>query len=108
VNTLQAKPNLYAFFTPGELLARIRALLRHRSSSPGDQVISIGTIVVDFAGRTVTKNNEPIKLTPTEYSLLVLFLQNAGKVLTHTYILQTVGDHRMLKRRSTCVCLLDN
>ncbi len=77
-------------FRTGELLARIRALLRHRASSQEDQVISIGDVVVDLAARVVKRNEDLIKLTPTEYSLLVLFIRNAGKVLTHTFILQNV------------------
>lgn len=77
-------------FRTGELLARIRALLRHRSSSPDDQTLVAGDVVVDLAGRTVTKKNEPVKLTPTEYSLFVLFAKNTGKVLTHTFILQSI------------------
>jgi two-component system KDP operon response regulator KdpE len=45
---------------------------------------------VDLAARTVKRNGEIVKLTPTEYSLLSLFVRNAGKVLTHQYILQQV------------------
>lgn len=77
-------------FRTGELLARIRALLRHRASSADDQVIATKDLLVDLTARTVTKKGEPVKLTPTEYSLLVLFAKNAGKVLTHTFILQNI------------------
>ncbi len=77
-------------FRTGELLARVRALLRHRSAPSESNVFTSGTLSVDTTSRTVKKNDEIIKLTPTEYSLLLLFIQNAGKVLTQNYILQQV------------------
>ena len=78
-------------FRTGELLARIRSLLRTRNDS-ADNVATIecNGISVDFSTRTVKRNNEILKLTPTEYSLLVLFLKNEGKVLTHHFILREV------------------
>jgi two-component system KDP operon response regulator KdpE len=74
-------------FSMGELLARIRAALRH--SIPGDNegVFITGGLTVDYAKRIVLKNNEEIKLTPTEYSFLKILARNAGKVLTHNQII---------------------
>lgn len=77
-------------FNSGELLARIRAALRvqiHEQSSP---VYKNGSLEVDFNSRIVKKNGEIIKLTATEYSLLILFIKNTGKVITHSYILNEV------------------
>ncbi|HEY4063609.1 MAG TPA: response regulator transcription factor [Puia sp.] len=79
-------------FRPGELLARIRAALRSAVlSEPGEApVIRSGSLEIDLSTRTVKKNNEWVKLTATQYSLLALFGRNAGKVLTHHYLLHEV------------------
>ncbi len=77
-------------FRTGELLARVRALLRHRNAKSENSIFTTGTLSVDTTLRIVRKRDEVIKLTPTEYSLLLLFIQNSGKVLTHNYILQQV------------------
>jgi two-component system KDP operon response regulator KdpE len=77
-------------FRSGELLARVRTALRHRHSTEHGSVFNSGSLTVDLAARTVKKKGEIIKLTPTEYSLLALFVHNAGKVLTHRYILQQI------------------
>lgn len=77
-------------FRTGELLARIRALLRYRSSGQEDQLFSSGDLAVDLSARTVTVRGETAKLTPTEYSLLELFVRNPGKVLTHAFVLREI------------------
>jgi two-component system KDP operon response regulator KdpE len=77
-------------FRTGELLARIRALLRYRSSGQEDQLFSSGDLAVDLSVRTVTVRGEEVKLTPTEYSLLELFVRNPGKVLTHAFVLREI------------------
>lgn len=78
-------------FRTGELLARIRGALRvHHSAAAGDPVFSFGSIFVDLEAHSVKRNNELVKLTPTEFALLTLFIRNAGKVLTHNYILQQI------------------
>jgi two-component system KDP operon response regulator KdpE len=77
-------------FRGGELLARIRALLRHRSSGLEDQVFTSAELVVDHGTRTVLVRGESVRLTPTEYALLALLVRNAGRVLTHTYLLVQV------------------
>ena len=61
-------------FRTGELLARIRALLRHRLSGKEERVFEAGDLSVDIAARTVSVRGQQIKLTPTEYSLLELFV----------------------------------
>jgi two-component system KDP operon response regulator KdpE len=77
-------------FRTGELLARVRAALRHQQMTEHGTVFQSGPLVVDLAGRVVKRNGEIVKLTPTEYSLLALFVRNAGKVLTHRTILQQI------------------
>lgn len=77
-------------FRAGELLARIRALLRHRSSGQEDVVFTSEDLTVDLSARTVTVRGQMVRLTPTEYDLLELFVRNPGKVLTHTFVLREV------------------
>lgn len=78
-------------FGTGELLARVRAMLR-RASGPaeGSAALEFGDIRVDLSLRTVARNGEPLHLTPIEYRLLAHLLGNAGKVLTHRQILREV------------------
>ncbi len=78
-------------FRTGELLARIRSALR--SNDNGEEtnaVFESGDLQIDFAARTVKKKAELIKLTVTEYKLISLFVQQAGKVLTHQYLLREI------------------
>ncbi|HTP79890.1 MAG TPA: response regulator [Bacteroidota bacterium] len=77
-------------FRTGELLARVRTALRHRHGIEEESVFVSGPISVDLAARTVRRNGEVVRLTPKEYALLALFIRNAGKVLTHQYILQQI------------------
>jgi two-component system KDP operon response regulator KdpE len=77
------------FRTP-ELLARIRTALRHRQPLEQEAVLQFGSVSVDLAARVVKKAGKIVKLTPTEYALLALFVRNAGRVLTHRFILQQI------------------
>ena len=78
-------------FRTGELLARIRSALRSiDNSEENDSVFIAGELQIDFVARTVKKKDELIKLTVTEYKLISLFVQQAGKVLTHQYLLREV------------------
>lgn len=77
-------------FRTGELLARIRSALRSVVADDGEPLISGNDLEIDLATRTVKKNNELVKLTLTEYSLLALLARNEGKVLTHQYLLRAV------------------
>jgi len=77
-------------FRTGELLARIRSSLRRNIVHEEQAVMHTGDLSIDFANRTVTRNQEKIKLTPTEYNLLTLFARNEGKVLTHHFILKEI------------------
>jgi len=77
-------------FNSAEILARLRAALRHVQPQGADAVFRSGSLEVDMAARVVRKDNKEVKLTPTEYSLLRLFVLHAGKVLTHQQILAEV------------------
>jgi two-component system, OmpR family, KDP operon response regulator KdpE len=78
-------------FRTGELLARIRVATRHeQDTQKGDPCITIGSLTVDVTSHSVLKNNNPVKLTSTEYNLLLLLAKNEGRVLTHQYILKEI------------------
>jgi len=77
-------------FRTGELIARVRTALRHKPSVHGSEMFTFKNLTVDLSSRTVKKHDEIIKLTATEYSLLALFVRNAGRVLTHRFILEQV------------------
>jgi len=78
-------------FKAGELLARLRAALRRADRGQREQpVFRTGDLVVDLAARRVSRKGQPVKLTATEFALLRLFIQHAGKVLTHRHLLREV------------------
>ncbi|CAN5819536.1 two-component system response regulator KdpE [soil metagenome] len=92
VKALDAGANDYLVkpFRTGELLARIRTVLRSANPQEENPVIDSEDLHIDLASRIVKKKNEIIKLTATEYTLLALFARNEGKVLTHQYLLRLV------------------
>lgn len=77
-------------FRTGELLARIRVAIRQSQGISEDPILKFGSLTIDLANHTVQKNNEIIKLTFTEFSLLALLAKNEGRVLTHQFILKEV------------------
>jgi two-component system KDP operon response regulator KdpE len=92
INLLDAGADDYVTkpFNTGEVLARIRVSLRHALRLDESPLFTCGQLQVDLNSRTVTVNRQEVKLTATEYSLLALFIKNAGKVLTHTYIIKEI------------------
>jgi two-component system KDP operon response regulator KdpE len=77
-------------FRTGELLARIRVAIRQSQGTPDSPIIQSGSLKIDSPNHTVHKNDDLIKLTSTEFSLLALLAKNEGRVLTHQYILKEV------------------
>lgn len=78
-------------FGMGELMARVRGVLRRTlQSGTGDAVISVSGLQVDLANHMVSKNGAQISLTPTEYDILKVLVQHAGKVMTHQQIILKV------------------
>ena len=76
-------------FAIGELLARLRAVLR-RAGPPGEPLIEIGAIRIDLDKGSVTIGEKPVHLTPHEFRILRVLAQNEGKLLTHRAILREV------------------
>ncbi len=78
-------------FGVGELLARVRATLRRKApAEPGSGVFRFGDVAIDQVNRTVTRDGVRVHLTPIEYRLLGVLVANAGKVLTHRFLLREV------------------
>jgi two-component system KDP operon response regulator KdpE len=77
-------------FGTGELMARMRVVMRRLSSTPDEPVLQVEDLRMDLTRRQVTVDKKQISLTPTEYEILRLLLQNAGKVLTHHQLLRQV------------------
>ena len=76
-----------------ELLARMRAALRHQLQSHGERpIFRTGELSVDLVRRIVKVGNKDVKLSPKEYDLLRVLVQNAGKVLTHKFLLGELWD----------------
>ena len=77
-------------FGGGELLARVRVLLRRAQPAGEVSIATFGDVQVDFTRRTVTKVGADVHLTVKEYALLRLLLQHRGKVVTHRQLLRDV------------------
>jgi len=77
-------------FRTGELLARIRVAIRQIQDTTNKPILEFGTLSIDLANHIVRLNNEILKLTSTEFSLLALLAKNEGRVLTHQHILKEV------------------
>jgi two-component system KDP operon response regulator KdpE len=77
-------------FGLSELMARIRVAMRHAAVSAPEPVFECGSLLVDLARREVNLAGVRVALTPTEYDLLRVMVQNAGRVLTHNQLLRQV------------------
>lgn len=77
-------------FRTGELLARIRVAIRQSNATADKPLLTFGSLTIDLANHIVRKDDEIVKLTSTEFSLLALLAKNEGRVLTHQYILKEV------------------
>ncbi|MDP9343416.1 MAG: response regulator transcription factor [Actinomycetota bacterium] len=79
-------------FAFGELLARLRALIR-RGPSDRPPLLSAGDVVLDPAAHTVTRAGRPVELSPREFSLLEFLMRHPGEVVSRTRILEHVWDY---------------
>jgi two-component system response regulator RegX3 len=79
-------------FSAGELVARIRAILRRGKGASRKAVITVGAISLDPAARIVSKHHEPVELAAKEFDLLHLLMANAGQVCTREEIMDEVWD----------------
>ena len=77
-------------FRSAELLARIRAAIRRNQTPNSNNILIFSDLEIDLTSRTVKRKNEIIKLTSTEFNLLVLLAKNEGRVLTHQFILKEI------------------
>jgi len=81
-------------FGMDELLARMRAALRHQLQVHGERpVFRVGDLSVDLVRRIVKVRDQEVKLSPKEYDLLRVLVQHAGKVLTHKFLLGELWDN---------------
>jgi len=81
-------------FNPRELVARVRAVLRRTSgAAPTAEILRAGALALDVGGHQVTLDGRALELTPTEFELLAVFLQNPGRAFTRLELLDRVqGD----------------
>ncbi len=79
-------------FNPRELVARVRAVLRRTTAAgaPAAGALSAGGLVLDLAGHAGALDGRPLDLTPTEFELLTVFLQNPGRAFTRLELLDRV------------------
>jgi two-component system phosphate regulon response regulator PhoB len=77
-------------FSPSELIARLRAVIRRAQPNAGDDVLQYADLRMDLVAHRVTRNGAPIHLGPTEFRLLRHFLQNPGRVFSREQLLDRV------------------
>jgi len=91
-------------FSPRELLARIKAVLRRRSPEAADDVVEIGGLRLDSGAHRVTANNSEVVLGPTEFRLLHFLMTHSERVYTRSQLLDQVwGDHVFVEDRTVDV-----
>jgi two-component system KDP operon response regulator KdpE len=90
-------------FGMAELLARLRAVVRRSPAEPAAAVVETGAFTVDLAARIVTRDGEPVRLTPTEWRLLAVLARAPGQLVTRQQLLRelrgpvTVGESHYLR-----------
>ena len=80
-------------FSPKELVARVRAVLRRARPAPVTRPVSVGEVSLDVARHTVTVAGRPVELTPKEFDLLQTLLEAAGRVLSREHLLNRVWGY---------------
>ncbi len=80
-------------FSPREVVARVRAVLRRtRGHGPPPSIVRVGELAVDLTGRSVTVCGRPVSLTPTEFDLLAVLARNPGRPFTRAQLMDLVYD----------------
>jgi len=91
-------------FSPRELNARIKAVLRRRAPEMTDDMVQLGGLKLDPASHRVTGNGEPVELGPTEFRLLHFLMTHAERVHSRTQLLDQIwGDHVFVEERTVDV-----
>lgn len=91
-------------FSPRELIARIKALLRRRTPHKTDSIVKVGKLSLNPTDRTVMVDDTPIRFGPTEFKLLHFFMTHTGRVYSRTELLDLVwGDHIFIEERTVDV-----
>ena len=91
-------------FSPAELLARIRALLRRKAPSALDEILQVGDLLLDPATVRVTGRGQPVQVGPTEFRLLRFLMSHPERVHSRSQLLDRVwGDHVFIEERTVDV-----
>jgi two-component system KDP operon response regulator KdpE len=77
-------------FAPGELVARLRAILRRAAPQPQESVVTVDGLEVDLTAHAVRQKGREVRLTPIEYELLCALVRNRGRLMTHRTLLSEV------------------
>lgn len=85
-------------FRSGELLARVRTAIRLNTEKTNEPLLEFGSLSIDLINHVVRKNNEIVKLTVTEFSLIALLAKNHGRVLTHQFLLKEIWGYGYLEQ----------
>ncbi|QJW47818.1 response regulator transcription factor [bacterium BFN5] len=80
-------------FSPREVVARAKVILRRTHKQPLSQITRIGNLLIDTGSHEVRKGDEKIELTPTEFKILELFTANSGRVLSRLQIVEKIQDY---------------
>jgi len=91
-------------FSPKELVARVKALLRRRTPHLAEDAVEIGGLEVNPANHRVTYQGEDIPLSPTEFRLLLFFMTHSERVYSRSQLLDEIwGDHVFIEERTVDV-----
>lgn len=88
-------------FSPRELVARIRAVLRRAQQDLTSDVLVVGRVCLDQSGHKVTVEGQPIRMGPTEYKLLQFLMQNPERVFSRSQLLDAVWGHEVIVEERT-------
>ncbi|MEX2616058.1 MAG: phosphate regulon transcriptional regulator PhoB [Alphaproteobacteria bacterium] len=88
-------------YSPGEMVARIRALLRRTRPGFSDETLEYGGVVMDLAAHKVTCNGKPVRLGPTEYRLLLTLIERPGRVFSREQLLDLAWGREIYVEQRT-------